>query len=276
MKVAAGASAAASLLLLALPQAASAGLIAPESPASPQASSTSTIYWVLLIILIVSVLGVAALFLRSLRARAGDGDPGPEGPSEAAERSMQFRVGGALTVTALLLFVVGIFFTNDASIVDADQSDADPITIQVEGQQWLWRYGYPVEDPSADGFNPDAAYSYYELVIPVDTPINLDVGSIDVMHRLSIPALGVAVDAVPGTRSEASFVADEVGTYEGRSTRFSGGGFPTMRTVVHVVEPDEYEQFLSTRSEEIKAGRDAVGERVEAGTAPGVEVEVEE
>lgn len=276
MEAAAGATAAASLLLLATPQIASAGLISPASPASPQASSTNTIYWVMLIVLVVSVLGVTALLARSLRSRTSAAADRPDGPSPAVERRMQFRAGGALTVTALALFVVGILFTNDATQVDADQSKAEPVTIQVDGQQWLWRYGYPVEDPPEDGFSPDAAYSYYELVIPVDTPITLDISSVDVMHRLSIPALGVAADAVPGVRNETSFVANEVGVYKGRSTRFSGGGFPTMRTLVKVVEPAEFEAFLQTRSEKIKQARDAVNQRVEAGKAPGVEVEIEE
>lgn len=275
MKAAAGASAAATTLLLAAPQVASASLIAPDSPASPQASSTNAIYWVLLIILVLAVLAVAVAFGRSLRRKSPD-EGEPEAPSEASERRLQFRVGGALAVVAVALFVAGIFFTNAATSVDADQSDASPIKIKVDGQQWLWRYGYPADPQPADGFSPDAAYSYYELVIPVDTPITLDVGSIDVMHRLSIPALGVAVDAVPGVRTKAEFVADDVGVYEGRSTRFSGGGFPTMRTIVRVVDQAEYEEFLRTRSEEIKQAREAVYERMQAGEAPGVEVEVEE
>ncbi|HET6830957.1 MAG TPA: cytochrome c oxidase subunit II, partial [Solirubrobacterales bacterium] len=180
-------------------------------------------------------------------------------------------VGAGLTVLTLILFVVGVIFTGKVNEVDA--ATADPITIQVDAQQWLWRYEYPVEEPSEDGFNVDAAYSYQELVVPVDTPITLEVSSVDVLHRWSVPALAPSADAVPGITNEVTFTATEPGTYEGASTRFSGPGYATMRTRVIVVEPDQYEQFVQDRSADIKAARKAVEERVNAGTAPGVKVE---
>ena len=46
-----------------------------------------------------------------------------------------------------------------------------------------------------------------------------------------------------------------------------------MRTVVEVVEPDQYEAFLQDKIDGIHAARAAVQQRVEAGTAPGVEFE---
>jgi heme/copper-type cytochrome/quinol oxidase subunit 2 len=144
----------------------------------------------------------------------------------------------------------------------------------VTGQQWVWRYEYPEADDTSDGYNPDTPYSYYDLVIPVDTPITLNIGSTDVMHRWSVPALAGAVDAIPGgDRHSITFVADEEGTYEGRSTEFSGPAFPTMRTEVHVVSQAEYDEFLTERIEGIQAAREAVQTKVEDGTAPGVALE---
>ena len=90
-----------------------------------------------------------------------------------------------------------------------------------------------------------------------------------------MPALALTADAVPGVTNEVSFMATETGTYEGASRRFSGPGYATMRTRVMVVEPDEYEAFLQSRTEGIKAARTAVQERVADGTAPGVRFEQE-
>ena len=109
--------------------------------------------------------------------------------------------------------------------------------------------------------------------MPVDTEINLEISSTDVLHRWSVPALAPSADAVPGISNEISFTPTETGTFEGASTRFSGPGYSTMRTVVEVVEPDQYEAFLQDKIDGIHAARAAVQQRVEAGTAPGVEFE---
>ena len=95
----------------------------------------------------------------------------------------------------------------------------------------------------------------------------------DVLHRWSVPALAPAVDAVPGVTNEITFTPTETGTFEGSSTRFSGPGYSTMRTIVDVVEPAEYEAFLKEKTAGIKEARAAVQARIDDGTAPGVQFE---
>ena len=146
----------------------------------------------------------------------------------------------------LVLFVVSVIFTESA-VTSPPRSGAEPITIQADGQQWVWRYEYPEATDTSDGYSAETPFSFYELVVPVGTPVTLDVSSVDVLHRWWVPALGRAVDAVPGKSNEFTFVADELGDYEGRSTAFSGPGYPTMRTVVRVVAAEEYEAFLEER-----------------------------
>ena len=251
-----------------MPELASADLLAPDSSASDGAGSARTLYVIMAVLAVLVVIGVLGALARALRSRTDvDGDaPRPRGTG-----SVQVRVGAGLGVLALILFVVGIVFTSKATEVDASAND--PITIQVDAQQWVWRYTYPVQDPSEDGFNDQQAYSYQELVVPVDTPINLDISSVDVLHRWSVPALALGADAVPGIDNEVSFMATETGTYEGASSRFSGPGYASMRTRVVVVEPDEYEAFLKNRIAGIEDARAAVQARVHNGTAPGVRFE---
>ena len=254
----------------ALPELAAADLLAPDSTASDGAGSARTLYVIMAVVATLIVIGVLGALVRALRSRSTDGG-GDDARRTRGTRSVQVRVGAGLGIFVVVLFVVGIIFTGKATEVDASAND--PITIKVDAQQWVWRYAYPVDEPAADGFNDDQAYSYQELVVPVDTPINLEISSIDVLHRWSVPALALTADAVPGVTNEVSFMATETGTYEGASKRFSGPGYATMRTRVIVVEPDEYEAFLQSRVDGIKAARAAVQERVADGTAPGVRFE---
>ena len=262
------ASAAAGALAL-MAQPASASIFAPDSAASDSASSARTLYVVMAIIGVIAIVGILAALGRALRSKRS---------GEEAERrtratsGLELRVGIGLGAVALVLFVVGIIFTVQTNEVDAADG-AEPITIKVDAQQWLWRYAYPPPEESPDGFVSDQPYSYQRLVVPVDTPITLEVSSVDVMHRWSVPALAPAVDAVPGATNEVSFKANDTGTYDGASMRFSGSGYATMRTVVEVVEQAEYEQFLEDKIAGIEGARSAVQQRVDEGTAPGVEFE---
>ena len=248
------------------PRAALADVLAPESPASSSADASRTAYIVMLIVIVAVVIGLLGALLRAVR---GGSAVEPEHRTRGT-RGVQRRVGIGIGVAALVLFVVGVVFTEKARDVEASESGAEPIAIDVTAQQWIWRYEYPEPDVAPDGYATATPYSYYDLIIPVDTPVTLDVTSIDVLHRWWVPALARGVDAVPADSNTVTFTAEEVGTYEGRSTEFSGPAFATMRTAVHVVEPEEYTAFLEERTAEIQAARAAVQAAVDAGTAPGV------
>ena len=250
------------------PQFAAADLLAPDSTASDGAGSARTLYVIMAILAALIVIVVFAAIVRALRTRSTTTEAGEDARRTRGTGSVQLRVGAGLGVLAIVLFVVGIIFTGKASEVEASANQ--PITIKADAQQWLWRYEYPIKEPSEDGFSADQAYSYQELVVPVDTPITLDISSTDVLHSWSVPALAPTAEAVPGIQGEVNFTATETGTFEGRSTRFSGPGYPTMRTRVIVVEPDEYEAFVKERIDGIKQARAAVQDRVQSGTAPGV------
>jgi cytochrome c oxidase subunit 2 len=250
------------------PSLASASILAPDSSASDGIGHARTLYVIMAVIAVLVVIVVLGAIARALRSAPSAAD----GARTRGSGGIQLRVGIGLGVAAIVLFVVGVVFTEKTTSVDAADG-AEPITIQVDGQQWLWRYEYPAEQDSPDGFSTDTPYSYYRLVVPVDTPITLEISSTDVMHRWGVPALAPVVDAVPGATTEVTFTATETGTYEGASRRFSGPGYATMRTVVEVVEPDEYQAFLDDKITGIKDARNAVGERVDEGKAPGVEFE---
>ena len=80
--------------------------------------------------------------------------------------------------------------------------------IDAIAQQWLWRFEYPGGTPG------HRTFTYGELVVPVDTPVILDITSTDVLHSWWVPALGGQVQATPGDT-----VADLVQGRRGRPLR---------------------------------------------------------
>jgi cytochrome c oxidase subunit 2 len=233
---------------------ASAGILSPDT-ASPNADDISVTYWVMLAIAAIVALAVnAALVLAVVRFRSRRGAT----PARTRSgRGFQARLAAALAVPVIAIFVIGVVFAEQARDADAADEQAEPIAINAIAQQWLWRFEYPGGRPG------DRTFSYEELVVPVDTPVTLTVTSTDVVHRWWVPSLGRAVDAVPGQPQEATFVADQEGTYEGHSAQYSGASYPTMRARVEAVSTTEYQQFVDDQARELARAQNIVRSELE-------------
>ncbi len=233
------------------------------TPHSPGTDQIDTLFWIGFIAaaIIVVAINVALLYaVRKYRAQRGS----VPNPSEAGDgRGLQFRVGAALTAFAALIFVVSVFFTEKARETPATGSAGlaatkeEPLTIRATGQQWIWRYDYP-----------NGAFSYYKLVVPVDTAVKLELLSTDVVHTWNVPDLSGKRDAVPDKTNEVVFRADEEGTYEGSSATLSGQAYAAMRTAVEVVSPQAYEDYVKELKADIEAAQDRVVGLIEGGETP--------
>jgi cytochrome c oxidase subunit 2 len=237
---------------------------------------------VLLAIAAVLVVAInVALVAMVVRFRAARGR---EPRRLKTRRPPQLAAGAAFAVLAVAVLVAGIVYTESASDVEASGSEGlqaaanttaqrgislpagdetAPLQIEATGQQWIWRYQYP-----------DGTFSYYELVVPVDTAVVIKLDSTDVVHRWWVPGLGGKFDAVPGEANSTWFKADEEGEYEGQSYAFSGPAYAVMRTKVRVVSVTEYEAFLEEQAAGIQEAQADVQARV-AGATPGTETAAE-
>lgn len=232
--------------------------MAPHSPGTDQINTLFWIGFVAAAIVIVAINGALIYALRRYRGNRGD-----EPRQIKGSRGTQLRVGAVLTVFAAAILVLSIIFTNNAREVPSTgpaglaSAKSAPLKIEATGQQWLWRYEYP-----------NQAFSYYKLVVPVDTTVELDLVSTDVIHTWDVPELAPQRDAVPGKTHRVVFRAEEEGVYDGNSSTFSGQAYAAMRTEVDVVSPAEYEAFIKSQKADIQAAQDRVVGLIERGEVP--------
>ena len=135
-----------------------------------------------------------------------------------------------------------------------EPTQTSPLQIDAIAQQWLWRFEYPGGTPG------HRTFTYGELVVPVDTPVVLNITSTDVLHSWWVPELGGQVQATPGKTTQTWFKADEVGRYAGRSTIFSGTSFPAMRAWIRVVTVPEYTAYLEQLQKDLTAAQGIISE----------------
>jgi cytochrome c oxidase subunit 2 len=232
--------------------------LAPHSPGTDQIDTLLWIGFVAAVIVVVAIVG--GLLYAAWRYRS---ERGAEPRQVRGGRGIQLRVGAALALFAVALFVAGVVFTERARETPAtgpaglQTASTEPLTIKATGQQWLWRYDYP-----------NSAFSYYKLVVPVDTSVALDLVSTDVVHTWDVPELSGKRDAVPGKTNKVVFRADEEGVYRGQAATLSGQAYAAMRTEVQVVSPEEYEAFIESQKTDIQAAQDRVVRLIEQGETP--------
>jgi cytochrome c oxidase subunit II len=232
--------------------------LAPHSPGTDQ---IDTLLWIGLAAAAVVVVAVnVALIYAVRRFRA---ERGAKPRQVSGGRRIQFRVGAVLTVFAAAIFIVSAIITNEVRQTPATgpaglaSAKLKPLTIKTTGQQWLWRYQYP-----------NGSFSYYKLVVPVDTAIDLELFSTDVIHTWNVPDLAPKRDAVPGKVSNIVFRAEDEGKYYGQASTLSGQSYAAMRTEVEVVSPQAYKAFIKSQQEDIEVAQERVVGLIENGEVP--------
>ncbi|MGN6816695.1 MAG: cytochrome c oxidase subunit II [Solirubrobacterales bacterium] len=231
------------------------------TPHSPGTDQIHTLLWIGFVAAAILVIVVnVALFYAVRRYR---GERGSEPRQLLSGRRLQFRVGALLTVFAAVLLILGIVFTDKAQQTPTTgnaglaSAKTEPLKIKATGQQWLWRYDYP-----------NGAFSYYKLVVPVDTAVELELVSTDVVHTWNVEELARKADAVPGKVNDVLFSTSDEGSYEGNSATLSGQAYAAMRTEVDVVSPQEYESFIERQKADIETAQERVVGLIENGEVP--------
>jgi cytochrome c oxidase subunit 2 len=232
--------------------------LAPHSPGTDQ---IDTLLWIGFVAAAIVVIAINVGLIYAIRRYRSE--RGAEPRQIIGGRRVQFRVAGALTAFAAVVFILGLVFTDKARQTPSTGSaglaslKSAPLEIDATGQQWLWRYTYP-----------NGAFSYYKLVVPVDTSVHLKLLSTDVVHTWNVPDLAGKHDAVPGKTNNVVFRADEEGSFGGASATLNGQGYPAMRTEVEVISPEEYEAFVERQQSDIEAAQERVVELIEKEEAP--------
>jgi cytochrome c oxidase subunit 2 len=261
--------------------AAMAGILLPESGGSPNADQISSLYKITLYVSLVVFVGVeGALIYALIRFRARPG-------VAAAQIHGNTRLEIGWTLGAALILVVlgtvtfvkldsirnppnsgpgGLELTDGVDYATTDAlkpPDGKSLNIQVNGQQYVWRFTYP-GGSDADGLNDP--YSYEKMVVPINTTVTLDIVSQDVVHSWWIPQLGGKFDAVPGYPNHTWFKISKPGVYKGQCAFLCGRLHARMIAEVDAVTPAQYTAWIKQQEADIVAA-DADAEAARAALA---------
>jgi cytochrome c oxidase subunit 2 len=211
----------------------------------PPADAIGTLSLIVGAIALVIFIGVeGALVYAIWRYRASRHVAGEPATFERNQR-LEIAWTAAPAVVLAVIFVLTL-----GTMAEISGAGVPPtMRIAATGHQWWWEFSYA------------GVATANELHIPVDTPIDLELTSTDVIHSFWVPELGPKMDMLPGVTNHLRLFARRTGSYDGQCAEFCGVEHAWMRIRVVVQSQTDFDRWLSGQVPPATV-QGGVGERV--------------
>jgi len=181
-------------------------------------------------------------------------------------------------IPAIVLTFLIVKGLNSWYAITADAPE-DKIVFEATGRQFAWVLRYPGVDGELgtlagrdkvsptnelgiDWNDPSSKDDFLanDIVLPVGKPVEVKIEAMDVLHSFFLPQFRVKMDAVPGITTRFWFVptittaemreklGDPEFNFELACAELCGRGHSSMRKVVTIVTPEEYEKWVQEQT----------------------------
>src|SRR5947199_188471 len=117
----------------------------------------------------------------------------------------------------------------------AQAGQKELLRVEDQAQQFEFTFSYP---GAGNATSP-------VLRLPVDTSVEFDMRSLDVIHAFFVPEFREQEDIVPGLVTHLHITPDRVGTYALECNELCGAGHTLMNTQVVVESPRTFAHWLA-------------------------------
>jgi len=141
-------------------------------------------------------------------------------------------------IPALIVIAVAVLVWRSTHKLDPYRpiaSSQAPLEVQVVAQDWKWLFIYPEQGVA----------SVNQLAIPVGRPVSLRITSDTVMNSFYVPALAGQIYAMAGMQTRLQLLASVPGTFVGRNSQYSGGGFSDQFFEVVATSPADFDAWVA-------------------------------
>jgi cytochrome o ubiquinol oxidase subunit II len=176
---------------------------------------------------ILATLGVAFWFRASNRRASYR-------PDFVYSGRIEVLVWSIPLMTVLLVGGVAWVGSHDLDPRRPINADVRPLRLQVASLDWKWLFIYPDQGIA----------SVNHLVVPIGTPISLELTSSGVMNSFFVPQLGSQIYTMAGMTTHLQLLASHAGSYPGISAQFSGDGFADMIFKVDAVADEKFSDWV--------------------------------
>src|SRR2546423_3883232 len=219
------------------------------TPASREAGRIDFVFWFVTVICVAIFAIVAAVIVYSLlkfRAR-------PDDDSDGAP--IHGHTGLEIAWTAVpTVLVIAIAIVSAIVLAKNGHAGANPLRVNVTGQQFAWSFSYPSQGGITSG----------TLRLPVNRSVKLYLRSreTDVIHSFWVPEFSQKQDLLPGMTTTVVITPDRIGTYPVVCTELCGLGHSVMRTSAIVMPQQAFAAWARKQHKAVAAGGSQGGKAV--------------
>ena len=149
--------------------------------------------------------------------------------AEQIEGSTALEV--AWTIIPIMIAMV-MFYYGWEGYTPMNKVPADAMKVTAVGRMWSFTFLYENGKQSPD------------LVVPVNSAVDVKLTSLDVLHSLFIPEFRIKSDMVPGREKQMWFRSDREGEYEIFCAEYCGLRHSYMSSKVRVLPNEEFVKWL--------------------------------
>ncbi len=134
------------------------------------------------------------------------------------------------------LLALAMFYFGWEGWKPMSKAPEDTLNITSEARMWSFSFSYDNGKQSPD------------LVVPVNTPVKINLVSLDVIHSLFIPAFRIKSDMIPGREKSMWFMPESEGDYDLFCAEYCGLRHSYMNSTVKVLSKDEFAAWYGDTS----------------------------
>lgn len=235
--------------------------------ASTLAEHTDQSFWFIFAVSAICLLGITVFMLYCCVKYNHKNNP------KATQIHGNLLLEIVWTVIPTILVMVMFYMTWEGYKISREVPEG-AYEIDVTASQWKWNYAYkrtdgsgvfyvnsnsrPAEEFKENSRNVEKLYEpksdvlfkewVPKLVVPINTPVKLNLYSTDVIHSFSAPAFRVKNDCMPKPKWQKPnylwFEATKEGVYDVNCTEFCGIDHSQMNSYIEVVSQEQFKVWL--------------------------------
>ncbi|HZB98191.1 MAG TPA: cytochrome c oxidase subunit II [Candidatus Sulfotelmatobacter sp.] len=207
--------------------------------------------WMFWASVVVGVLVSVAILYSFFRFRRKTDDEQPR----QVHGNTRLEIAWTIVPFLILVSLFGITAANMGFISDPP-SDRPHLSVKIQAQRFAWTMFYTgkkqrtshreVSSVTPQDVKREANLPQDKpngLLVPADTPVDIQLTSTDVIHSFYIPALAGQENAVPG-QTNHFWLEARPGKYYGQCTELCGDGHAGMVLEIDALPKDKFQQWL--------------------------------
>lgn len=216
----------------------------PKGPNAKTLSDTIILSIITMAFILFVVYVLLAFMLTKYRASKMPADYEP--PHEEGSHVLEIIWTVIPIIIVACLAIVTVKSTSTVETTPEGYGDKEPLVIYASSSNWKWHFSYPEEGIETVNY----------VNLPTDRPIEFKLYSFGPITSLWIPQLAGQKYAMSDMVTTIHLAADEIGSFMGRNSNFSGRGFAEMEFEAQTMTQADFDQWVA----DVKANEEPLTE----------------